>query len=55
MLSDADLIELPRQSTYEDVLSRSQYLFRCANCDRLHVFWEGINEWPPTVYAPEGT
>jgi hypothetical protein len=37
----------------EVVLHRATYAYRCEQCDRLHVYWEGIGQWPPTVYAPE--
>lgn len=54
VLSDADLHELPDQVTFEDILGRSQYVYRCNRCDRLHVFWEGVGSGPPAIYAPEG-
>lgn len=52
-MSDADLHGLPEQATLEDVLGPSRYVYRCDRCDRLHIFWDGIGEWPPTIYAPE--
>ena len=52
-MSDGDLHGLPEQATFQDVLGSSRYVYRCDQCDRLHVFWDGIGEWPPTIYAPE--
>jgi hypothetical protein len=58
-LSDADLSELFGEDehalgiTPEDVLGRSQFAYRCDQCGRLHVFWDGIGEWPPAIYMPE--
>lgn len=54
LLSDTDLDELPEQITFEGILGKSQYVYRCDQCDRLHVFWNGIDEWPPNIYMPEG-
>jgi hypothetical protein len=51
VLSDAYLHELPDQVTFEAILGRSQCVYRC---DRLHVFWEGLDSGPPAIYAPEG-
>jgi len=52
-ISDADLHELPEQTDFGGVLDHSRYVYRCDQCDRLHVFWNGLDEWPPTIYAPE--
>ena len=58
-LSDADLGELFDNHdpgiTPEDVLGRSRFAYRCDQCGRLHVFWDGIGDWPPVIYAPENT
>ena len=59
MLADADLGELfddhAPPVAAEEVLGRSRFAYRCDQCDRLHVFWDGLENWPPTIYAPEGT
>jgi hypothetical protein len=39
----------------DDVLQRSVYVYRCERCDRLHVYWDGIGEWPPAIYVREDT
>jgi hypothetical protein len=59
LLSDADLSELfedrVQDVSPEDVERRSRYAYRCDQCGRLHVFWDGLGEWPPTIYSPEST
>ncbi len=53
MMSDADLHELPEHADFDDVLGPSRRVYRCDACDRLHIFWDGLSEWQPTIYAPE--
>ena len=53
VISDADLHELPEIATFDDVLRLSQYVYRCNVCDRLHIFWDDLHEWPPAIYTLE--
>jgi hypothetical protein len=53
VISDGDIHALPDPIGFETVLELSRYVYRCDRCDRLHVFWNGIDEWPPTIYVPE--
>ena len=59
MLADADLGALfddhAPPVAADEVLARSRFAYRCDQCDRLHLFWAGLENWPPTIYAPEGT
>jgi hypothetical protein len=58
LLSDSSMSELFDDAptvAAEDILHRTSYVYRCERCDRLHVFWDGIGEWPPTIYRPDST
>ena len=35
----------------EQLLDQARFAYRCERCDRLHVYWNGIGEWLPTVYV----
>jgi hypothetical protein len=50
-----ELFDRERAVEVEDVLDRAKFVYRCEQCDRLHVFWDTIGDWPPTIYVPEGT
>ena len=51
VVSDESLDQLPANTTLPeiDVIMRS--LFRCRNCDRLWIFWDGFDA-PPSLYEP---
>ena len=34
-------------------LDQARYVYRCEQCDRLHIYWHGIGDLPPTIYAKE--
>jgi hypothetical protein len=57
LTSDATADELfddsPGGPSFEQFLDRSVLAYRCEQCGRLHVYWSGIGEWPPTIYLPE--
>lgn len=52
LMSDQDFDAFTGLVQAEDVYSNATVAFRCPHCDRLHVFWQGI-EADATVYAPE--
>jgi hypothetical protein len=39
--------------TVEQILDASVYAYRCERCDRLHVYWSGLGDYPPTTYIRE--
>jgi hypothetical protein len=53
LISDTDFDAFSGTVEAEDVYQAMSHAFRCANCDRLHVFWSGL-EQEPTVYAVDG-
>lgn len=52
LTSDQDFDALAGVVQAEDVYNNATIAFRCPQCDRLHVFWDGI-EGDASVYAPE--
>ncbi len=52
LTSDQDFDAFTGLVQAEDVYRNATVAFRCPQCDRLHVFWRGI-EGDATVYAPE--
>lgn len=52
LISDTDFAAFSGAVDAEDVYQAMTHAFRCAACDRLHVFWSGL-EREPTVYAVE--
>lgn len=52
LISDADFDAFSGTIEAEDVYQEMAHAFRCAACDRLHVFWSGL-EREPAVYAVE--
>jgi len=53
LLSDHDLFAAEDSMSFDDILHRSTFVYRCDQCDRLHVFWSGLGDDNWTVYAPE--
>lgn len=52
LTSDQDFDAFTGLVHAEDLYTNATVAFRCPQCDRLHVFWQGV-EGDPTVYAPE--
>lgn len=52
-LDDAAWSHDPGPGATAAFLDQARYVYRCERCDRLHIFWDGIGEWPPTIYAKE--
>ncbi|HSR85212.1 MAG TPA: hypothetical protein VLM11_13640 [Streptosporangiaceae bacterium] len=52
MISDADFDAFSGTVLAEDLYLAMSHAFRCAKCDRLYVFWTGLNH-DPAVYVPE--
>jgi len=55
VLADADLGELfddhAPPVAAEEVLGRSRFAYRCDQCDRLHLFWAGLETGrPPSTH-----
>ena len=57
LISDANASELfdesPDDVAVEQVLDRAGFAYKCEQCDRLHVYRNGLGDWPPTIYARE--
>jgi len=49
-VSDADFDAFSGLVQAEDAYEAMTHPFRCTNCDRLHVFWSGL-ELERIVYA----
>jgi hypothetical protein len=52
LTSDQDFDAFTGLVQTEDVYNNATIAFRCPQCDRLHVYWRGI-EGDATAYAPE--
>jgi hypothetical protein len=52
LTSDQDFEAFTDLVRAEDLYSNATVAFRCPQCDRLHVFWRGM-DGDATVYAPE--
>lgn len=52
LISDQDFEVFTGAVEAEDVYTSMTTAFRCPTCDRLHVFWQGMDH-DPRVYAPE--
>ena len=52
LISDLALQGLPEPLDWSLLYKEARHFFRCGNCGRLWVFWQGF-DGPPTVYRPE--
>ncbi|MFC5267663.1 hypothetical protein ACFPJ1_36580 [Kribbella qitaiheensis] len=52
LMSDQDFDAFSGLVQAEDVYMGMTIAFRCPTCDRLHIFWRGMDD-DPVVYAPE--
>jgi len=52
LVSDQDMDAFTGLVRSEDVYAAMSHAFRCGSCDRLHVFWAGIDQ-EPAVYVRE--
>jgi len=52
LISDHDFGAFEGLAQSEDVYAAATHAFRCPTCDRLHIFWRGMDA-DPVVYASE--
>ncbi len=52
IISDVDFDEFEGIVDAEDVYLRCKSIFRCPECGRLWIYWDGFGE-APVCYAPE--
>ncbi len=52
LVSDVDFDGFSGAVEAEDVYAAMSHAFRCATCDRIHVFWAGFGS-DATVYRPD--
>jgi hypothetical protein len=52
LMSDQEFEAITGLVQAEDVYTNMTVAFRCPTCDRLHIFWHGLDS-DPVVYAPE--
>lgn len=52
ILSDVEFDRFEGQIDSEEIYLASSSMFRCPTCDRLWIFWNGMDK-PPLCYKPE--